>query len=173
VAGAALYQGNGTTRWFGSAGLRTGIGRFAAKVDGVMGNGGGRAVELGLAGRVLGTSLVATHARYGGGFIDEVHSPDNKPLSSMTSFNLANTLHLDQKSVPLSLDVQHLAYVSGQVSDTATFRQSFTTGRMVMSNAVVHTIQAAPGMVTTRMTSGTFDLSSYAGSHTEYRAGRL
>ncbi len=171
VAGAALYQGNGTTRWFGSAGLRTGIGRFAAKVDGVMGNGGGRAVELGLAGRVLGTSLVATHARYGGGFIDEVRSPDNKPLSSMTSFNLANTLHLGSKSVPLSLDVQHLAYVSGQVSDTATFRQSFTTGRMVMSNAVVHTIQAAPGMVTTRMTSGTFDLSSYAGSHTEYRAG--
>lgn len=174
VGSGALYQTGGTARWLAQAGLRTGLGGWAARADVALGGGGGtngaRAIELGLAGKLLGTSVVLSHADYANGFIDEVRSPSDLPLKSMTQFDLARTLHLGLRTMPLSLGWQHLVYANGQVTDTAIFRQTFTLGRVMASNVVDYTDTATPGTHTSHTLTGTFDLSTFAGSHTQYRA---
>ena len=170
VGSGALYQSAGSAHWLTSAGLRTGLGGWAAKLDASIGSGGSTAVEIGVAGRVLGTSLVATHAEYSHGFIDEVRSPSDLPLTSMTEFDLSKTLHFGLHTVPLAFSWQHLAYADGQITDTASFRQTFTTGRVMAANVINYTDSAMPGSVTTHATTGTFDLSTFAGSRTQYRA---
>ncbi len=174
VGSGALYQSGGRTRWLTSAGLRTGLGGWAAKLDAAIGTGGGTgvatALEIGLAGRVFDTSLVAIHADYGHGFIDEVRSPSSLPLTSMTQFDLSRTLHFGLHTLPLTLSWQHLAFANGQVTDTASFRQTFTVGRVMAANVIDYTDSATPGTRATHSTTGTFDLSTFAGSHTQYRA---
>lgn len=176
LAGAgALYQerqvgGVLATRWMALAGLRTGIAGLAARLDAAIGSNGGSALEMGLAGRLLGTSLVATHAEYGHGFVDEVRSPGDLPLTSMTQFDLAKTLHLGLKTLPLALSWQHLTYASGQVSDVAAFHQTMTFGRVMTTNVINYVDTANPGSATSHMANGTFDLATYAGSHTQFRA---
>ena len=170
VGSGALYQSGGASKWLASTGVRTGLGAWAAKIDAAIGSGGGTAVELGLAGKVLGTSIVATHAEYGHGFVDEVRSLSNLPLTSMTQFDLAKTLHFGLHAMPVALTWQHLTFANGQVSDTAALRQTFTLGRVMATNVINYTDTAAPGSVTTHSTTGTFDLATFAGSHTQYRA---
>lgn len=176
VASGALYQSGAdgtalTHHWLGTLGLRTGIGGFATRLDGALASGGGRALEIGLGGRLLGASLVVAHARYGGGFIDETRSPSSLPLTTMTTVNLSRTLRLGLRSIPLSLDWQHLAFANGQITDTAAFRQSFTAGRLIANNTLNFAMAAAPGSPASHQLSGNFDLSSFAGSRTQFRAG--
>ena len=170
IGSGALYQSGGSSRWLTSAGLRTGLGGWAAKLDAAIGTNGGTAVEIGVAGRLFGASLVATHAEYGHGFVDEVRSPSSLPLTSMTTFDLSKTLHIGLHTVPLAFSWQHLAYADGQVTNTATFRQTFTVGRVMVANVINYSDSAMPGAATIRSTTGTFDLSTFAGSHTQYRA---
>jgi hypothetical protein len=170
VGSGALYTSAGTSRWLTSAGLRTGFAGWAAKLDATIGSDGGKALEVGLAGRLLGTSIVATHAEYRNGFVDEVRSPSDLPLTSMTQFDLAKTLHFGLHTVPLALSWQHLTFADGQVTDTASFRQTITVGRVMAANVINYTDTAMPGQPTTHTTTGTFDLSTFAGSHTQYRA---
>lgn len=174
VGSGALYQSGGASRWLAQAGLRTGLGGWAARLDAAVGGGGGansqRAIELGLAGKVLGTSVVISHADYAGGFIDELRSPSDLPLKSVTQFDLARTLHFGLHTLPLSLGWQHLVYANGQVTDTAVLRQTFTLGRVMASNVINYTDTATPGARTSHTTTGTFDLATFAGSHTQYRA---
>ena len=174
AAAGAMYQenlaeGGRATRWLAQAGLRTGLAGLAARLDAAINSSGGTAIEMGLAGRVLGASLVATHAEYGHGFVDEVRSPSALPLTSMTQFDLAKTLHLGLKTVPLALSWQHLTYASGQVSDIAAFHQTITFGRVMATNVINYTDTATPGAATTHTTSGVFDLATFAGSHTQFR----
>lgn len=170
VGSGALYQSNGSQRWLASAGLRTGLSGFAAKLDAAIGSGGGTAIELGLAGKLLGSSMVLTHAEYGHGFIDEVRSPNDLPLRSVTDFDLSKTLHFGLRTLPLSFSFQRLAYVNGQTGDTASLRQSMTIGRVTASNVFNYSDTGSPGSPTTRSAGGTFDLSTFAGTHTQYRA---
>jgi hypothetical protein len=174
VGSGALYQTTGATgtatRWLTSAGLRTGIAGWAAKLDASIGTGGATAVEAGLAGKVFDTSVVAIHAEYGHGYVDEVRSPSDLPLTSMTEFDLSKTLHFGQRTVPLAFAWLHLAFANGQVSDTAAFRQTVTFGRVMAANVINYTDTATPGAATTHITNGTFDLSTFASSHTQYRA---
>ena len=180
VGSSALYQpvdpltgavkAGSAMHWLASTGLRTGLGGFAAKLDAAVSSGGGTAVEIGVAGRVLGASVVATHAEYAHGFVDEVRSPGDLPLTSMTQFDLSKTLHLGQHTVPLAFSWQHLAYADGQISDIASFHQTMTMGRVMATNVINYTDTAMPGAVTSHTTTGTFDLATFAGSHTQYRA---
>lgn len=169
VGSGALYQWGGRSQWLASAGLRSGLGGFAAKLDAAIGSGGGTAVELGVAGRLLGASVVATHAEYGHGFIDEVRSPGNLPLKSMSQFDLAKTLHVGNRTFPLAFSWQRLAYANGQVSNIAAFHQTMTVGRVMATNVINYTDTASPGTATTHTTTGTFDLATFAGSHTQFR----
>ena len=174
VGSGALYQTTGTSgttaRWLTSAGLRTGIAGWAAKLDASVGTGGATAIEAGVAGKVFDTSVVAIHAEYGHGYIDEVRSPSDLPLTSMTEFDLSKTLHFGPKTVPLAFSWQHLTFANGQVTDTAAFRQTVTFGRVMAANVINYIDTATPGAPTTHTTNGVFDLSTFAGSHTQYRA---
>jgi hypothetical protein len=174
VGSGALYQSGslagGSNHWLTSAGVRTGLGGWAAKFDAAIGSGGATALEMGLAGRVLGATVVAIHADYSHGFVDEVRSPTSLPLTSMTEFDLSKTLHIGLHAVPLAFSWQHLTYANGQTTDTASFRQTFTVGRVMAANVINYTDTASPGAATTHLTTGTFDLSTFAGSHTQYRA---
>jgi len=170
VGSGALYQSGGSEHWLASAGLRTGLGGWAAKFDAAIGSGGGTALEVGVAGRFAGTSIVAIHADYSHGFVDEVRSPSGLPLTSMTEFDLSKTLHIGLRTMPLSFSWQHLTYANGQTTDTASFRQTFTVGRVLAANVINYTDNASPGVAATHLTTGTFDLATFAGSHTQYRA---
>ena len=169
VGSGALFQTNGSEHWLATAGVRTGLGGWAAKFDAAIGSGGATAIELGLAGRVLGATVVAVHADYTHGFVDEVRSPAGLPLTSMTEFDLSKTLRLGQHTMPLSFSWLHLAYADGQKTDTASFRQTFMVGRVLAANVINYTDTASPGIAATHLTSGTFDLTTFAGSHTQYR----
>jgi len=170
VGSGALYRSAGSERWLASTGLRTGIAGWAAKLDASIGTGGGTAIEEGLAGKLLGASVVIAHADYARGYVDEVRSLSDLPLTSMTQFDLSKTLHFGLHALPLALTWQHLAYADGQVTDTAAFRQTFTLGRVMATNVINYTDTATPGTQATHSTTGMFDLSTFAGSHTQYRA---
>jgi len=174
VGSGALYQtspgGVEQSRWLVSTGLRSGIAGWATKLDVSLGSGGATAIEEGLAGKVLGASVIAAHADYAHGFVDEVRSPSSLPLTSMTQFDLSRTVNLGLHSVPLALSWLHLVYADGQVTDTASFRQTVSVGRVMMANVINYIDSAAPGLPTSHTTQGTFDLSTFAGSHTQYRA---
>ena len=169
VGSGALYRSGGAQRWLGSAGIRTGLGGWAAKFDAAIGSGGATALELGLAGRLLGATIVAVHANYSHGFVDEMRSPARLALTSMTEFDLTKTLHIGQHTMPLSFSWQHLAYADGQTTDTASFRQTVTVGRVLAANVINYTDTASRGSPATHLTTGTFDLTTFAGSHTQYR----
>jgi len=169
VGSGALFESSGSQHWMGSAGLRTGLGGWAARLDAAIGSNGATALELGVAGRFLGTTIVAVHADYSHGFIDEVRSPSGLPLTSMTEFDLSKTLHIGQRTMPLTFSWQHLTYANGQTTDTAAFRQTFVVGRVLAANVINYTDTASPGSAATHQTIGTFDLTTFAGSHTQYR----
>ena len=170
VGSGALYRSGGSEHWLASAGLRTGLGGWAAKFDAAIGSGGATALEVGVAGRLAGTTIVAIHANYSHGFVDEVRSPSGLPLTSMTEFDLSKTLRIGLRTLPLSFSWQHLTYANGQTTDTASFRQTFTVGRVLAANVINYTDNATPGIAATHLTNGTFDLATFAGSHTQYRA---
>ncbi len=169
VGSAALFHAAGTSRWLTSAGLRSGVGGFAAKLDAALGTDGASAVELAVAGKVLGASVVGAHAIYGHGFVDEVRSPGSLPLTAMTEFDLSRTLHVASHALPVSLGWLHLDYANGQATDTAALRQTMTLGRVMASNVITYTATAQAGATTTRTTTGVFDLSTFAGRRTQYR----
>lgn len=170
VGSGALYRSGSAARWLTAVGLRSGLGGWAAKLDASVGRGGSTAVEVGIAGKLLGASVVAVHAEYGRGYIDEVRSLSDLPLRSMTGFDLSKTLHFGLHAVPMAFSWQHLAFVNGQVTDTASFRQTFTLGRVMANNVINYTDTATPGAATSHTAIGTFDLATFAGSHTQYRA---
>jgi hypothetical protein len=174
VGSGAVYQSGGLARWLGSAGLRTGLFGWAARIDAAIehtaGQGNGTAIQVAVAGRILGTSLVETHADYTNGFVDEVRSPSDLPLKSMNEFDLSRTLHLGTRTIPLVLTWQHLAYADGQETDVAMVHQTLTVGRVMASNVITYLASSAPGSPPNGSTTGTFDLSTFAGRQTQYRA---
>ena len=187
--GGAWFQSGGLDRWQSYAGLRTGLAGVAIKLDlgaqsGPSPNGGGpngggptgsgKAVEVGLGGKLAGVTYVLTHAEYGGNYIDEVRSADDLPLRRADNLDLNTTLHFGKGSgaiyLPLSAHFDRLNFTNGQIQTDASLRGSLSVARFVASNSFDYTGTSNPGGASSQTLLGSFDLSSYSGRRTQFRA---
>ena len=177
--GGAWFQAGGLDHWQSYAGLRTGLAGVAIKLDlgaqsGGGPNGGGTAAEIGLGGKFAGINYVLTHAEYGGNYIDEVRSPTSLPLIRADNLDLNTTLHFGSGSgavyLPLSGHFDRLDFTNGQIQTDASLRGSLSVARFVVSNSFDYTGTANPGGATSQNLIGAFDLSSYSGRRTQFRA---
>ncbi|WP_227711229.1 MSCRAMM family protein [Novosphingobium ovatum] len=170
VASGAMYRSEGADRWLTTAGLRTGIGNLAIKLDAGMDNTGGTAGVIGLGGRLLGVSYVGSHAIYQGGFIDEMRSSGSQRLSSVTQLDLNRTFKIAGHNLPTMLSLQRLRFTSGQEQIAATLRQSTMIERFMVSNTLNMAASASPGLGSSMQMNGAMDISTLTGRTTQYRA---
>ena len=166
--------GNWSNRWQAYAGLRSGIAGIAVKLDAGLQDGGGHALEVGLGGRLLGVSWIATHAEYGGGYLDEVRSATGIPLRRATDVDLNLTLHLGAGGggfyLPISSHLSTTTYADGHSESDASLRTTLSVSRFVATNTLDYTRSGSAGGPYTSSLLGNFDLNSFAGTHTQYRA---
>ncbi len=185
VVSGGWFDSDFGDRWLASAGLRTGLGGLAAKLDFAMQDGAtplggigkaGRAIEAGLGGRVLGASFTLTHAEYRGDFLDEVRVFDGQPLRRVTELDANATLRPWGEgglSIPLYARARRIEYATGEVQTTASLRGSARLAGVLASNTLEYS-RYEPGSGvrggTVNQLIGTFDLSTLNGSRTQLRA---
>ncbi len=185
VVGGGWFDRDSGSRWLASAGLRTGLGGLAAKLDlamqdGAMVPGGsgkaGRAIEAGLGGRVAGASFTLTHAEYRGDFLDEVRVFDGQPLRRVSELDANATLRPWGEgglAIPLHARARRIEYASGEVQSSASLRGSARVAGVLASNALEFSryqpaMTAGGGRLDQLI--GTFDLATLSGSRTQVRA---
>lgn len=162
-------------RWQVAAGLRTGIGGISARIDGALQSGDGKAVQVSLAGRVLGTSATLSHAEYGGQFIDEVRSFDAAFIRRASELNLTGTLDFSlgkaARQLPYTLRLRRLEFADGRSQTDASLRGSARLGTMMISNSLEYQHSGVPGLPDSSQLSGMFDLARLSGSRLDLRGG--
>ncbi|MFM9934571.1 MAG: hypothetical protein ACKVOL_00065 [Novosphingobium sp.] len=172
--GAGLWQSGGRHHWLATTGLRSGFGATALRLDLGVQDGGGRIVEVGLGGKLLGMAYSLNHAEYGGGASDEVRAFTADPLRRASEFNLNTTLHFgsgtEARSMPLTARVRHIEFSDGRRQTDAALRTSLPLGGLLLSNTFDFSTLSSVGSPTTRRILGTFDLATLSGSRTRYRA---
>lgn len=172
--GAATWDSGSRKHWLAAAGLRSGIGATALRLDIGLQNSGGTTVEVGLGGKLLGLAYSATHAEYGGGAIDEVRAFTADSLRRASELNLNTTLHFgsgtDARIMPITSQVRRIEYADGRRQTDATVRTSLPLGGLLLSNTFDYNRVSAPTTPRSSRLLGTFDLATLSGSRTRYRA---
>lgn len=138
--GAARYTPRGRdVRSLGLIGLRSAIGPVAAQVDVALDDRGGQALNLGLAGRPLGVSLVGRHSEYAGAFVDETRQFG---LTEAVSLRRATDLRADAQvglgagALPLSVDLRRIERTDDTDLFTADIRTSAPIDRYYVSTSL-------------------------------------
>jgi hypothetical protein len=175
TVGAALWDSGGRRNWLAAAGLRSGIGSTALRLDLGLQNGSGHTVEVGLGGKLFGLAYSATHAEYGGGAGDEVRAFTNDPLRRASELNLNATLHFGSgtgaRIMPITGQVRRIEFADGRRQTGAALRTTLPLGGVLLSNTFDYNRASAPGTPTTQRLLGNFDLATISGSRTRLRAG--
>jgi len=168
----ALFESDLGNRSMTVAGIRTAIGNYGAKFDVGWQSGDGKAAQLGLAGRLLGGSIAATHAEYRGTFIDEVQGFSNEPLrrASQVDFNTSFKLGGETSTIlPVTARLRHLEFADGRTQTDAALRGSARLGGFLLSNTLDYSASTAPGNFSNSQLVGAFDLARLAGSRIDVR----
>ncbi|MDE2561121.1 MAG: hypothetical protein KGL48_02640 [Sphingomonadales bacterium] len=172
--GGSWYESGGQRRWLATAGLRSGIGSVATRLDFGVNEAGGNAIEVGLGGAFAGVSLTATHAEYFGTFSDEVRSYTIDPLRRATEADLTATFHIGsgehQLAIPMAARVRRVQFADGRVATEGALRASALIRHVLVSNSFSVSQTLSPGGPAYNQITGTFDLASLSGSKTQYRA---
>ncbi len=160
-------------RWLATGGLRAGFGALAVKADLGFSDGAGRALELGVGGRALGGSFIASHTEYRGGFLDETRSPNGALLTRASELDLNFNLALGgqiARIVPISGRLRHLRFQDDRQQTSATVRASTRLRGALISNSfdLARTVQS--GGDTDTQIRGNFDLTTLTRSRTQIRA---
>jgi hypothetical protein len=138
-AGAALAPTTArASRQVYTVGARTSLLGFASNLDLAQDSRGGTAASLGLAGQVLGSSVVLRHAEYRGGFIDENGAGVDltRPLSNRSEITLDGNVQLGSQVVPISLRGAHNVYADGGSDFSASARGSATAADILFSTGL-------------------------------------
>lgn len=168
--GAAWYQAVGAPHWLMSAGLRTGIGGLATRLDLGVEDGRARALSAGLGGSTLGVNWTASHSEYDGGFTDEVRAFSGEALRRASRFDLAANVHLGAtRSLPLAGRIERIEYADGRSQVDASLRASVLVSRLLASGSLAFARTAAPGQSALAQLTGTLDLATLHGSRTQLR----
>ncbi|MCB2049526.1 MAG: hypothetical protein KDE32_15065 [Novosphingobium sp.] len=173
VAGSWFETLDGTS-WMASAGLRTGISGMAIKADIGLQKGGGKSAQLGVGGQLFGASYSLTHAEYSGQFIDEVRAFSTDYLDRASELNVNTTLTLGGNDnpvfLPISLRARRLEFAGGRKLTQATVRASTRLGGLMVSKTFDYSSTSSSSGFSSNALVGKFDLSTLAGSRTQYRA---
>lgn len=174
AASAAAYQSLGADRWLATAGLRTGLGGVALKLDAALADHGGRAVEANIGGRLAGFSYKLAHAEYGGLFTDEVRAYTADPLRRASEISVNGAIRLGGGSHPLVIPTygfaRRISFADGRALTSITLQQSIQPVSGVMaSNALGYTRTRSSFGGSSSDLVGAFDLATMRGSRTNYR----
>ena len=173
--GGAWFDGRFGKRWMATAGLRTGIGGTALKLDFGYQSDGGKAVQAGLGGKLFGLGYTLTHGEYSGGFTDELRSFTGDPLRRSTELNLNATLKLGNGERPVLLPIygqlRRVEFADGRKQTDATLRTSLPVKSLMLSNTLTYASNSGPLFSSTSQLRGNFDLATLSGSRLHVRAG--
>jgi hypothetical protein len=176
LLGGAWFQTPFGNRWQVTTGLRTGFSGTAVKLDlgyqtGANG-GSGKAIELGLGGKLFGVGYTLTHAEYRGAFVDEVRSLSGEGLRRASELNINTSLKVnDGLIIPLFGQVRRYEYADGRKQMDASLQGSLPISGYMLSNSLRFDTSSNPGFATNTQLSGSFDLSRLAGSRLRLRGG--
>ncbi len=173
--GGAYYQSGGNWHWLATGGLRTGIGGYAIKADVGVQDHGGKAFELGIAGKLAGFSVTLSHAEYRGQFIDEVRSLGSDVLRRATELTVNGALRLGGGEHPLTIPIygfaRQIAFGDGRVQQTLALHQSIPVAKgLMLANLFDFSRSAGTDGISNTRLSGSFDLMTLSGSRMQYRA---
>ncbi len=174
AASTAAYQSLGRNRWLATAGLRTGLGGVALKLDAALADHGGRAVEANVGGRLAGFSYKLAHAEYGGLFTDEVRAYTADPLRRASEISVNGAIRLGRGLHPLVIPTyafaRAISFADGRALTSVTLQQSVQPLAGVMaSNTLAYSRTTSSFGTGTSALIGSFDLSTMRGSRTNYR----
>ena len=137
VAGLALHPvKRDDSRQVFSVGARTSVLGFATQVDAAGDDSGGAGLGFGLAGQKFGASVVARHAEYRGGFVDEGAPSAGLLLNPVrhSEISVDGALDLGRDLIPLSTLVQRDQFNDGSSAVVATVRGSGTVANLLLSS---------------------------------------
>lgn len=172
--GAAIWDSGTRQHWLAAAGIRSGIGATALRLDLGLQDGGGTTVEVGLGGKLFGFNYSLNHAEYGGGAIDEVRAFTADPLHRASELNLNTTLRFgsgtNARVMPITSQVRRIEYADGRRQTDAALRTTLPLGGVLLSNTLDFNRVSAPTTPSSSRLIGNFDLATLSGSKMRYRA---
>ena len=165
LAGAAYYPvEDATHRALLMLGARTSWRGFSIQADTAADNRKGRAVALGVAGQPWGISVVARHAEYSGGFVDEANPAiqAGKPMVRHSEITIDTNIRPGGRSIPLSLRGQRDQYESGASALFAAARASSVLGTVLVSGGLDYRSDDTPGVPKQERLTGVLAASTFA-----------
>jgi hypothetical protein len=175
--GGGAYEAGRQRHWLTTGGVRLGIAGIAAKLDVGLQDGSSKAVMAGAGGKFGDANWTITHGEYSGNFSDELRAFTTDPLRRATEFDLNASLRFGSAlrpwSIPLAARMRRIQFADGRIQTDASLRASTLVARMLVSNGLTFSRSSAPGSSGFTQLSGNFDLATFAGSRTQYRASLL
>lgn len=173
--GGAVFDRLGSHHWLATAGLRTGLAGFAAKVDLGLADRGARAYGLGLARKIGGFSVTVNHSEYRGGFVDEVRAFSDQPLRRVTELTVNGALALGGEGSALRIPINGIArdirFADGRELQSASLTQALPLSRALqLTHLIEFDRTRTPLFGSTSQLRGAFDLASLARSSLQLRA---
>ena len=175
VVSGAWFQDRGTDRWTATAGLRTGIGRFALRGDIAASDGGAYAFSGGIGGAIGRSAFTLTHVEYSGSFLDETRTINADFLNRATELDLNSAITIGNEvtglQIPLSARLRHFEFASGLKQSNASVRASTRIPGALVSNTFEYVRTSGPGITPFSQLVGNFDLATFGRQKTRVRAG--
>jgi hypothetical protein len=173
LAGAAYYPlPAGEQRAVGMLGARTSLGKFSVLADAAVDHQGGVGAAFGLAGQPWDMSIMARHAEYRGGFIDEVNPAQQSsvPILRHSELSVDTSLKQGGRVIPLSMRAQREAYEDGAVALIAATRASSTIGTVFISGGLDYRRNTTGDGVSSQQLTGVLSASTFAAYKWQLRA---
>lgn len=156
VAGSLsrFTDSGGTDHTIGTVGARTSLLGISVQADMASDFRAGKALSVGLAGRLGGISFLGRHVEYGGGFADEANTSFDaaRPLRRYSElvFDLAVPLP-GSVGLPLSGRIDRAEYIDGGKSISARARTTASLGGTLVAFGADYSHRSAPGYSDTRI----------------------
>ena len=160
-------------RFMGMAAVVTSFSGFSVQGFAAADERGGSAVALGLAGRLLGVSVIMREAEYAGGFLDELQPLETGAivLRRDTSLFLDAAVRIGRDALPLSFRVDRAQLENGRASVQATGQTSHLIGSYLLSSSLTYSGLSGGAATASNQLTGQLSLSGLAGGAWRLRGG--
>jgi len=171
VAGVASFPvSKDEDRRMLTAGLRGSVFGFAGQLDAAADDHGGMGMALGMAGEIRGLSVVARHAEYRGGFVDEAGGSDvTSPLLRHSEFRIDANVGVGGSVLPVSAQMQRNEFLTGAVNLTGGLRTSATIADLLVSGGFDYQRASSPNGPAIDGLRGNLAASTFAGYQWQLR----
>ena len=174
IAGFARYTPTlHDPRFLGMAGVATSFSGFSLEGYAARDDHGGSALALGVAGRLLGASVVLRESEYAGGFLDELQPLEAgaTPLRRDTSLFLDAAARIGTDTLPVSLRLDRAELEDGKAILQATGQTSHPLGPYLLSSTLTYSGWSGGPSKGSDQVTGQFNLSGLAGGVWQVRGG--